>query len=158
MKNIQLPPNIIGPKTGQGQNVEDILRSLPEWFGIEQAIIEYKNKSNSLPTWLATDNKQVTGCISILKHFSSSYEIYVMGIKKDYQRNGIGKRLIETVANYCKQNGGKYLQVKTLSQDRECFAYAKTRKFYIGMGFEPIEVFPLLWDAANPCLLMIKQL
>lgn len=150
--------NIIGPKTGEGYNVENILRSLPDWFGIEKAIIEYKNTSNSLPTWFSNNDKQLTGCISILKHFPSSYEIYVMGIKEGYQRAGIGKLLIDTAANYCKQNGGKYLQVKTLSEDRESIAYAKTRKFYLAMGFEPIEVFPLLWDAQNPCLLMIKQL
>ena len=37
-------------------------------------------------------------------------------------------------------------------------AYALTRGFYAHLGFEPLEVFPLLWAPQNPCLQMIKLL
>jgi len=56
-------------------------------------------------------------------------------------------------------NSGRiYLTVKTLDESREDEGYARTRRFYYAMGFQPLEVFPMLWDADNPCLCMLKYL
>lgn len=158
MKNITEKLQIIGPKKEKGSDIESILRKLPDWFGIEKAILEYNDTANSLPTWFSTDGSKLIGFISIKKHFPYSYEIYVMGILQEHHRKGIGKSLIQCAENYCRNNGGKFLQVKTLSADRESPAYAQTRKFYLSMGFIPLEVFPLLWGEDNPCLLMVKEL
>jgi hypothetical protein len=35
---------------------------------------------------------------------------------------------------------------------------AATRAFYQAVGFLPIEEFPDLWGAENPCLLMLRPL
>jgi hypothetical protein len=50
------------------------------------------------------------------------------------------------------------LQVKTLSvrsADANC---ARTRAFYVGMRFVPLEEFPTLWNEQNPCLMLVKRL
>jgi hypothetical protein len=44
------------------------------------------------------------------------------------------------------------LTVKTLSPSRPDPNYAGTRRFYEAVGFLPIEEFPTLWGANNPCL------
>jgi GNAT superfamily N-acetyltransferase len=79
-----------------------------------------------------------------------------MGVLSEYHRKGVGRRLIEQCESYCKENNVEFLTVKTLDESRECEGYLKTRMFYEGMGFRPLEVFPLLWDADNPCLFMAK--
>ncbi|MFA6119201.1 MAG: hypothetical protein WCT85_06020 [Parachlamydiales bacterium] len=50
------------------------------------------------------------------------------------------------------------MTVKTLSPSADDENYAKTRAFYLSMGFYPLEEFKTLWDENNPCLFMIKVL
>lgn len=81
-----------------------------------------------------------------------------MGILPKYHRTGTGKLLIEALETHLKKEGVKFLQVKTVSDRSEDKAYAKTREFYKGVGFTPLEIFPTLWDEWNPCLLLVKYL
>ena len=91
-------------------------------------------------------------------HNPESADIHCMGILPQYHSKGIGKLLIKELENYLKNEGVKILQVKTVSADRECRAYAKTRAFYKAVGFFPLEVFPNLWNEANPNLILVKQI
>ena len=36
--------------------------------------------------------------------------------------------------------------------------YDRTNLFYISCGFKELEVFPLLWDKANPCQVYVMSL
>ena len=146
------------PSTNCGVDCEKILRALPDWFGIEESLLQYVKDANVMPTMLAKVDDVVVGFITINKHFSDSAEIHCMGILPQYHRKGIGKLLIEELGNYLNSDRVKILQVKTLSEDRECIAYAKTRAFYRSVGFTPLEVFPTLWDKTNPCLIFVKQI
>lgn len=51
-----------------------------------------------------------------------------------------------------------HLSVKTLSESRPDEEYDRTRQFYLGIGFIPIEEFKTLWGEHNPCLLLIKEI
>ena len=146
------------PSTSCGQVCENILRALPDWFGIESSLIQYVKDADIMPTMLAQDENDFIGFITIKKHFRESADIHCMGILPKYHRKGIGKFLIKELEKYLKDEGVKLLQVKTLSTDRDCSAYAKTRAFYKAVGFFPLEVFPNWWDDANPCLLLVKQI
>jgi N-acetylglutamate synthase-like GNAT family acetyltransferase len=122
---------ISGPYLHQGNDCEKILRNLPDWFGIEEAIVNYKNEINQLPTFIAQTKTQKTiGFISLKVHFSEAAEIYVMGINPEFHRRGIGERLVLTAQSYCKSQSIRFLQVKTLSPGRESKAYNLTRNFY----------------------------
>ena len=81
-----------------------------------------------------------------------------MGVHPDFHRQSCGSKMLLQVEDNLKNQGIEFLQVKTLSEDRECEFYRKTRLFYESQGFKEVEVFPNLWDASNPCLLMIKSL
>jgi GNAT superfamily N-acetyltransferase len=146
------------PSTSCGQVCENILRALPDWFGIEDSLVQYVKDADIMPTMLAKDEDDVIGFITIKKHFPESADIHCMGILPKYHRKGIGKLLIKELENYLKDEGVKILQVKTVSADRDCGAYAKTRDFYRAVGFFPLEVFSNWWDDANPCLLLVKQI
>lgn len=135
-----------------------VLRALPDWFGIESAIVEYVEGCRAMPMWAALDGERPAGFVSLKAHNRYTFEVYVMGILKDYHRHGIGRRLIESCEAFCLRQGAEYLTVKTLDGSAPNADYARTREFYLAMGFRPLEVFPTLWDERNPCLFMAKRL
>jgi hypothetical protein len=49
-------------------------------------------------------------------------------------------------------------KVKTLGPTHSDPGYARTRAFYLAVGFRPLEEFGLIWDEGNPCLIMVKRL
>ena len=140
------------------KQVEPILRALPEWFGIEKATQQYIKDADTMASMLAKDGEQVIGFITIRMHFPESADIHCMGILPKYHRKGIGRQLVSALETHLKKEGVKFLQVKTVSDANPDEAYAKSRKFYLGVGFTPLEVFPNLWDEWNPALLLIKSL
>ena len=140
------------------KHVEPILRALPEWFGIEESTLQYIKDADTMPTMLVKDGDDVIGFITIHHHFPETAEIHCMGILPKYHRTGTGKLLVQTVEDYLKKKDVKFLQVKTVSDGSSDKAYAKSRAFYKGVGFTPLEVFPTLWDEWNPCLLLVKSL
>ena len=80
-----------------------------------------------------------------------------MGIKKKFHRQGLGEKLNDRFENLAKKLGYSYLQVKTV--ETGCFKeYDRTNSFYQAMGYKKLEVFPTLWDEANPCQIYIKNL
>lgn len=150
--------NIVGPYFGKAAVCEPILRSLPDWFGIEQAIMDYLTEVDHLPTFLAYDTDAVVGFLSLKLHNPSSAEVYVMGTKPESHRKGIGRALINRAQTWLMSQSIEYLQVKTLGPSHSDENYAKTRDFYAAMGFKPLEEFKQIWDEHNPCLIMIKGL
>jgi chloramphenicol 3-O-phosphotransferase/GNAT superfamily N-acetyltransferase len=147
-----------GPGLGLSAVCEPILRALPDWFGIEEATLQYIRDIEIMPTILATVKDQVSGFLTLKVHNPHAAEIHVMGVRPEAHHQGIGRALLERAEAYLRQQGVEYFQVKTLSAANPDAGYAKTRAFYQAMGFYPLEEFPLLWDAENPCLIMVKKL
>ena len=137
---------------------EAILRSLPDWFGIEESIIEYISDAASLYFLCAFDEGTPVGFIAIHEHFPCTCEIHVMGILKSHHRLGIGRELVLKATAHYTGKGFTFMTVKTVAEPAGNTEYASTRTFYKALGFLPLEVFPLLWDEHNPCLLMCKIL
>lgn len=135
-----------------------ILRSLPLWFGIESAIIDYVNDVKTMDTWVAYDGDTAIGFASLNKHFPTAAEVHVMGIREEFHRQGIGHQLIKKIEAEIRQQGVQFLTVKTLSESRPNKEYDQTRKFYLKAGFVPVEEFKTLWGEHNPCLFLIKSL
>lgn len=136
----------------------NILKSLPDWFGVPESTREYIDKSSKLPFFSVVDESKVLGFISIKENNQYSAEIYVMGILPDYHRKGIGRALIDSVMSWTKERGYEFLQVKTLDESHPDVHYSGTRKFYLSVGFRPLECLPELWGKENPCLIMIKHI
>lgn len=140
-------------------NVADcILRKLPEWFDIEEAIVEYVEGVKDTKFYVAYDVEQPIGFISIKHNNEYTSEIYVIGVLKEYQGNHVGKSLVDVANNTLANIGTKFLQVKTLGPSNSNKYYAATRKFYKSVGFYPLEEIKDLWDEINICLIMIKNI
>lgn len=152
------PGSVQGPLLGQSQVCEPILRSLPDWFGIESALQQYVAEINTLPTFIAVIEQSVVGFLTLKQHTAYAAEIYVMGLYSDVHRRGLGRALVEYAEDMLSRAGVEYLQVKTLSPSQEDEHYARTRAFYGAMGFRPLEEIVQLWGEENPCLLMVKYI
>lgn len=137
---------------------ERVLRALPEWFGIESSLADYVQSVRELPVYAAMEGNAAVGFLALKDHNAHTAEIHVMGALPDHHRKGAGRALIAKCKEVCREQGKTYLTVKTLDESAQSEEYARTRRFYQAMGFLPLEVFPLFWDEANPCLFMVKSL
>lgn len=144
--------------TSKSEITDVILRRLPEWFGIEEAIQEYVEGVKKTTFLTAKIKSTEIGFISLKEHNNYTGEIYVMGILKEFHRRGIGKKLTDYAAMILKNENKKFMTVKTLSSSHPDKNYQKTRKFYRAMGFFPLEEFKELWGEESPCLFMVKKL
>jgi len=153
-----MPTLIEGPLQGQSAVCLPILRMLPDWFGMEAGIQNYEREIGGLPTFLAMMDGQPVGFLSLKQHSPWSMEVFVMGVNPLFHRCGIGKSLMQAAEAYAREQAVEYLQVKTLGPSRPDEGYAATRAFYAAVGFRPLEEFKQIWDANNPCLIMVKRL
>lgn len=155
---INLEVDVRGPLLGKSRDCEPVIRSLQEWFGIEEANRQYLDDIDAIPTFLAYTDSTVVGFLTVKEHNSSTAEIQIMAVAPGLHRRGIGSGMLASVQHYLRERGIEFLQVKTLSDSHPDDNYAQTRIFYRSMGFKPLEEFPTLWGTENPCLLMIKSL
>jgi ribosomal protein S18 acetylase RimI-like enzyme len=103
------------PKIGlDNQHFEDILRALPQWFGIESAIQHYVESVYQMPTVLAYVDNRIAGFLSIKHHNPFAAEIYVMGVYPQYHRQGVGKTMVAHIEAILRSQDFEFLQVKTL--------------------------------------------
>lgn len=136
--------------------VQAVLADLPEWFGLPDATNAYVEEAAKLSLWVACYEGQAIGFIDYRQTSKASGEISCMGIKKHFQHQGIGHQLVKALEADAKQHA-HYLQVKTVDEGHYP-EYDQTIRFYESVGFERLEVFPTLWDAWNPCLVLVKKL
>jgi GNAT superfamily N-acetyltransferase len=149
---------IIGPALDEKAQCEEVLRSLPMWFGIERALVMYADDSLRLPTFAAVEGTKVIGFISLLQHFAHAWEIHCIAVRAESRNEGYGKALMAHAESWLAGQGVSLLQVKTVAATSSSKEYALTREFYCHLGYQPLEVFPKLWDPHNPALQLVKVL
>lgn len=136
-----------------------VLESLPDWFGNPEGLEEYCEKVKSLPLWAALDDAGAPlGILAVTVHYGRTGDIVVMGVKPGLHRQGVGRALYQAAEAYFIGQGCQYAMVKTLSDIADYAPYESTRRFYRGMGFEPLVTLREMWDEENPCLIMLKKL
>lgn len=135
----------------------DILRTLPGWFGIEKAIVDYCEKVKTMEFVKIELFDMIIGFCAYKINYGINCDLVVLGIYEQFHRFGIGSRLIDFINNEMKHNEVRYMSVKTLSENHSDENYKRTRNFYIKNGFYPFEELKDLWDKDNPCLIMIRE-
>ena len=136
--------------------VAEVLKDLPEWFGIPESTQAYIEGAKDLRVWAAYQESDVVGFISFSYSSEDCAEIDCLGVKKAHQGRGIGSQLLATLeSEACKKVD--YLQVKTVAEGSNK-NYDRTNVFYRSLGFKKLEIFPSLWDPQNPCQILIKKI
>ena len=78
------------------------MRSLPDWFAIEEAIVRYVNEINGLPTFIASQHERAVGFLSVKQHNDYSAEVHVLAVWPAMHRHGIGRQLLVRAEDYLR--------------------------------------------------------
>lgn len=95
-----------------------ILEALPEWFGIPEAREEYIQDSIGKSFFCAYNEAEPVGFLYLKQTGKDTVELAVMGVLKEYHRNGIGKALFETAKKVACEKGYSFIQVKTIQMGK----------------------------------------
>lgn len=155
MENVRIEE--IKKEEDKKQIAETILSALPDWFD-EEGKNEYPNKLDDKKVFTVfTDNVPV-GFIGLKQNNHFTLEVFVLGVLKEYQRQGLGSALLERAEKFAMQQNYILMMVKTLGKTANYKPYEETRQFYLNREFYPLEEFQEIWDEENPCLILVKPL
>ena len=59
-----------------------LLRSLPDWFGLEESIVAYERDVRALPTFAVRDGDGTAAFLSLKLHNEFSAEVVVMAVRR----------------------------------------------------------------------------
>lgn len=135
----------------------EVLEALTEWFEVAESREQYIAESKDQPFWAAFENDTPAGFLCLKETGKETMELAVMGVKKEFHRKGIGRRLFAASKEYAAMKGYSFIQVKTVRTGMY-EDYDKTNEFYKSLGFKELEVFEEYWDAANPCQVYVMSL
>ena len=135
----------------------EVLEALKEWFEVDESREQYIRESADQPFWAAFENDVPAGFLCLKETGKETMELAVMGVKKDFHRNGYGRRLFAAAKDYAALKGYSFIQVKTV-RSGVYEDYDITNEFYKSLGFKELEVFEEYWDAANPCQIYVMSL
>ncbi len=135
----------------------EILEALPDWFGIPEAREEYIDESVGQLFLTAVEEERNVGFLCLKETGNATVELAVMGVLREYHRQGIGRELVDAAKEQAGREGYSFMQVKTVQMGRYN-NYDATNRFYLSIGFQEFEVFPTLWDEWNPCQVYVMAL
>ena len=135
----------------------EVLEALTEWFEVEESREGYISGCTDWTFLAAKEGQKAIGFLCLKETGKATVELAVMGVLKDHHRSGVGRQLVERAKEAAREKGYEFMQVKTVKMGMY-EDYDRTNLFYISCGFRELEVFPLLWDEANPCQIYVMSL
>lgn len=110
--------------------------NLDEWFnkqGLKNMRVDFE-LNNSI---VAKENGKVLGFLCYTS-YSGKILLMWMGVKKEFQRKGVGQKLLTWLEDEGKRFGFHSIEVETLPDEEDYKPYQRTRSFYYKNGFERI--------------------
>ena len=91
---------------------------------------ELYNDLDGSQMWIAEYNGQIVGDIAVVKKGVDKAQLRWFGVDTSMQGQGLGKRLLETAMDFCKEKGYIYLTLGTLD------ILKPARHLYAKFGFQ----------------------
>jgi GNAT superfamily N-acetyltransferase len=152
------PIEIVSFEASMTGACEEILKALPEWFGIPASNEEYIRSLPRLTTFVARLEGAVVGFVALEQQFPESAENHVLAVHPEHHRQGVGRALLDHSEQWLRARGVHMFHVKTLGPSDPYVPYANTRAFYTAFGFRPLFETTALWGSENPALVLAKPL
>ena len=148
---------MISPGAVTPADVDALLRTLPDWFGIAEENRRYAEAAAHLSNHAALVDDRVIGVALTRRHTAHAAELVLLAVHPDWHRRGVGRRLVSAAERDVAHGGLRLLQVKTLGPSDPSPEYAATRAFYTSLGYLELEETDDLWPG-QPCLILVKVL
>lgn len=134
-----------------------ILEGLTDWFEVDESREQYISDSADQPMFAAFSDGELVGFLCLKETGRDTVELAVMGVKRELHRYGAGRELFTAARDFAAEKGYSFMQVKTVKMG-VYEDYDITNRFYLSLGFKELEVFPMLWDEANPCQVYVMYI
>ena len=119
----------------------EIIAELPRSFGRPETNARYVRDIVDRNVFGASVDGKVLGLIALEVQFSSTCNIWWLGVRPLAHRRGLGRALIEKSAEFARVRNCKRMAVETMSPRDDSPEYAAARLFYAAMGFVPFVEF-----------------
>ena len=134
-----------------------ILENLLDWFGIDESREQYIRECADWMFFAAKEKGDYVGFLCLKETGQQTVELAVMGVLKEYHRNGLGRALFHEAQKAAAKEGYSFMQVKTVKMG-VYEDYDITNRFYLSLGFQEFEVIEELWGKENPCQIYVMWL
>ena len=84
--------------------VAEVLKDLPEWFGIPESTQAYIEGAKDLQVWAVFQESDLLGFVSLSYSSEDCAEIDCLGVKKAHQGRGIGSQLLAALESEARKN------------------------------------------------------
>lgn len=148
---------LIKDKETKSAIARSILESLREWFEVDESREGYIKDSADWIFLADKEDDKYAGFLCLKETGKSTVELAVMGVLKEYHRNGIGRALFDEAKKTATEAGYEFLQVKTVQMGMY-EDYDITNRFYLACGFKEFEVINEIWGDENPCQIYVMSL
>lgn len=94
---------------------------------------ELYNDLEGSQLWIAERNGKIAGDIAVIKKGMHQAQLRWFGVDSDMQGQGLGKELLKTAINFCREKGYVYITLGTLD------ILKSARHLYVKFGFHRTE-------------------
>lgn len=84
-------------------------------YYVMKGLTEFMMNSDGGELWVAEVNNEIVGSIAITKSYDAVAQLRWFVLDENYQGMGIGKKLMETALNFCKENRYDHVFLWTVS-------------------------------------------
>jgi GNAT superfamily N-acetyltransferase len=132
---------------------------LPDFFGHEGGLAQYRKDVRSQEGWAAEDDGAVVGFATWASRTDATAEITWMAVRRDRRHSGVGTAIIEAAVNDLRARGFKLALAMTSAGPKDKAiedTYVPTRQFWTSRGFLPLIELDL-WEE-DRALLQVRPL
>ena len=97
----------------------------PDIYSITETYLKKLNSS----FWLALNDGKLIGAVGILEKTEKLAYIKRLVVKKEFRRQGLGQKLLQTVLSFAKEHGFNTIYAGTVEENQNAI------KFYESQGF-----------------------
>ena len=134
-----------------------VLENLHDWFELDESREQYIRECSDWMFFAAKEEGDYAGFLCLKETGRQTVELAVMGVLREYHRNGYGSALFHEAKKAAAEEGYSFMQVKTVKMgvDED---YDVINRFYLSLGFTEFEVIEELWGKENPCQIYVMSI
>lgn len=144
----------------QPETVTEIMHAIPEYFSYEPTIEWYcceSLKPSSTTIVVSSKVGKPVGFVILSSVNDSTSEVVVMAVLPEYQRRGLGAKLLKSAEKQALWKNKQFMMVKTIGPSQSDKKGAQSFAFFRKHGYAMLAEYDFLWQNYY-CAIMAKRL